>query len=136
MFTPAMGLSLGLNYWETYFATVAGAIFSAVIFYFSASYFMKRTQQKNAEKVQNAIKNGKEIKLKKKFTRVNKGIIKVKHSLGLLGTSIVVPLFLSIPLGSIITAKFFRHDNRTFPLIILGIFLNAIITTSLTYLFR
>lgn len=127
MFTPIVGLQSGLTFFETYFGTVSGGLFSAAIFYFSASYFMKRAQRRKAE--------GK-TKKKKVFNRTNKTIIKIKRSLGIYGTCFLVPLFLSLPIGCIITAKFFKHDKRTFPLITLGIFFNACVTTSLTYLFK
>ena len=43
-------------------------------------------------------------------------------------------VFLSIPIGSIISAKFFGKDNRTFPLIVLGIGINGLITTGIATL--
>lgn len=127
MFTPIAGLNFGFTFFETYFTTVAGGLFSASIFYFSASYFMKRAHRRKVD--------GK-TKQKKVFSRTNKSILRIKHSLGIYGTCFLVPLFLSLPVGSIITAKFYKHDKRTFPLITIGIFFNAVITTSLTYLFK
>lgn len=127
MFTPILGFQYGLTSIETYLGTVSGGMLSASIFYFSASYFMKRTQRRRAE--------GKG-KSKKIFTRTNKTIIKVKQGLGIYGTCFLVPLFLSLPIGCIITAKFFKHDKRTFPLITIAIFFNAFVITSLTYLFK
>ena len=66
---------------------------------------------------------------------MNKGIISMKRSIGIIGIAFWAPFFLSIPLGSIITAKFYGHKKNTFLLIIAGIFLNGLITTGITYLF-
>jgi hypothetical protein len=53
--------------------------------------------------------------------------------LGIVGISFYAPFFLSVPIGSIISAKFFGKDKRTFPLIVLGIGVNGLITTGLAY---
>jgi hypothetical protein len=44
---------------------------------------------------------------KKKFTKVNRFIITMKKKFGVVGVSIIAPLFLSIPLGVFICLKFF-----------------------------
>ena len=75
------------------------------------------------------------IPVKKRFTRINKGLIKIKRSVGIIGIALWAPFFLSIPLGSIITAKFYGHNKNTFLLIITGILLNGLITTGIVYLF-
>jgi len=64
---------------------------------------------------------------------MNKFIVRIKHSIGIIGVCFYAPLFLSIPGGSIIAAKFYGHDRRAFPLIVLGIGVNGIILTSLAY---
>src|SRR5690606_27419622 len=111
----------------------AGAIFSAAIFYFSAEYFLKRARNKRHANSEKAKAEGKVLIPKKNFTRTNKFIVKIKKSVGIIGTSFWIPFFLSIPLGSIVTAKFYGKQKKTFPLIVLGIFINAFITTTLSY---
>ena len=73
-----------------------------------------------------------ELKRKKVFTRTNKFIVRMK-GLGIIAICFYAPLFLSMPIGSIISAKFFGKDNRTFPLIVLGIGINGLITTGIAY---
>ena len=132
-FTPLGGPSLGLSFLETYLSCVAGGVFGATVFYFSANYFMKRAKEKHLALRQKHLDEGKPFVEKKKFTRANKFIVKVKMRLGIFGTAMWVPLFLSVPLGSIITAKFYGDDKRTFPIIVLGMFFNGAIMTSLAY---
>ena len=81
-----------------------------------------------------AEKEGVEIKKRKIFTKTNKTLIKVKHSLGIFGVSFLAPLFLSIPVGTIIVAKFYGKHKLSYPLIIIGILVNGIITTGISYL--
>ncbi|MBI2259769.1 MAG: hypothetical protein HYU67_12845 [Flavobacteriia bacterium] len=135
LFTPFAGPAAGLNFWETYFSCVLGGLFSAFFFFYFSSFFMKRYQEKKRNKIEQALKEGKTLIPKKTFTKTNKLIVRLKRKFGIVGISFYAPLFLSVPIGSIITAKFFRHDKRTFPLVILGMFKNGLITTGITYLF-
>ena len=133
MFAPLGGPHLELTFFETYFACCGGAIFSAILFYFSAEYFLSRSRKKRHEAHQKAKLEGVTLKTKKNFTRMNKLIVRIKKSMGIIGTCFWVPFFLSIPLGSIVTAKFYGKRKKTFPLIIAGIFLNALVTTTISY---
>lgn len=137
MFTPFAGPTpaAGLTFIETYTSCVAGAIFSAAIFYFSSGYFMKRTQLKRAAARQRALEMGVPLKPKRKFTRMNKLIVRIKRRFGIIGVSMYAPFFLSVPIGSIVAAKFYGKDKRTFPLIVFGMFFNGAITTGLAYAF-
>ena len=134
MFTPFSGPALEFTFWETYFACVSGGVFGAIIFYFSANYFMHRAKHKREKLYRDHINLGTPYVPKKKFTRLNKFVVRIKMRLGIYGTALWAPLFLSVPGGSIIAAKFYGDDKRTFPLIVLGMFLNGFITTGIAYL--
>ena len=133
LFTPFAGPAAGLNFFETFFSCVAGGIFSAAFFYFASGYFMRKSIEKQAKINKIALEKGETIKQKKKFTKTNKFIVNIKRKFGLIGVSMFAPLFLSVPIGSIITAKFFGHLNKTFFIIVFGMFFNGIITTSIAY---
>ncbi len=134
LFTPFGGPKAGLSFVETYVVCVAGAIISAAIFFFSSEYFLKKAHNKRVELMRKSIETGIPLKPKKKFTKTNKLIVRIKHKLGIIGVAFYAPLFLSIPVGTIITAKFYGKEKRTFPLIILGIVVNGIITTGSAYI--
>jgi len=135
MFAPLGGLGFGLSFIETYLSCVSGAIITAIIFYFGADYFMQRAQNKRIEKYKKSLETGEPIKRKKNFTRLNKAVVKVKRSIGIFGIAMWAPFFLSVPIGSIVVAKFYRKKKIAFPIIILGTFVNGFISTTLTYLF-
>lgn len=134
LFAPFGGPKLGLSYLETYVSCVAGAICCAIIFYFSAEFFMIRAHKKRKKMREDALAKGVEPKHKKKFTRTNKFIVRIKRRFGIYGISMYAPLILSVPIGSIISAKFYGKDKRTFPLILAGIVMNGALTTGLAYL--
>ena len=133
LFTPFGGPAAGLTFFETYFSCVAGAIVSAFVFYFMSEYFMKKAHIKLVLLQQEALKKGITLPYKKKFTKMNKFVVKMKLRFGIFGIAMYAPLFLSVPIGSIVTAKFYGKENRTFPIIILGIFVNGLVTCGITY---
>jgi hypothetical protein len=135
LFAPFGGKIAELTFIETYVSCCTGAILSASIFYFSANYFIRKSIEKNERIKQGFIDKGIPIPAKKRFTRINKGVIRIKRSLGIIGITFWAPFVLSVPLGSVITAKFYGHKKYTFLLIISGILLNGLITTGITYLF-
>ncbi len=136
LFTPFGGPAAKLTFFETYFSCVSGAIFSATIFYFMSEFFLKRASKKRAILRKEAADKGIELPLTKKFTRTNKFIVRMKMRFGIYGISIFAPLFFSIPLGSIITAKFYGKERFTFLIIVGGIFMNGFVTTGLAYLVK
>jgi hypothetical protein len=129
MFAPFTGHAIGLPFWETYLSSVCGGVFSATIFYYFSEWILKISQKRKLQKAENGI-----LKAKRKFTRTNRGIIKVKRSLGIYGICFWAPFFLSVPIGSIIAAKFYGKEPKTFPLIIVGMFLNALLMSFFAYL--
>lgn len=134
MFAPLAGPKMGLSFTETYFACVSGGIFGATIFYFASGYFIQRSDYQFKAKNEAYLAKGLPPKIKKKFTKTNRFIVKLKRSIGLIGVSFWAPFLLSIPLGSLVAAKFYRHKKITYPLIVIGMFLNGLVTTGLVYL--
>ena len=96
---------------------------------------MEKAKLKRIKKIKDLAIKGITPKPKKNFTRMNKFIVKIKRSVGQVGVCFWAPFFLSIPIGSIISAKFYGHSKKTYPLIVLGIFINGSITTGIAYLF-
>ncbi len=133
MFAPMGGPAADLSFVETYLICLSGGLFSAVIFFFMSEYFMIRAHKKRIKKYQLAIEKGEKPKIKRTFTKVNKTIVRMKMKVGVYGIALFAPLFLSVPVGTIITAKFYGKEKKTFPLIIIGLSLNGLIITFLTY---
>ncbi|SFT55652.1 hypothetical protein SAMN05216474_1302 [Lishizhenia tianjinensis] len=134
MFSPLAGEKLGLTFLESFFSTLVGALISWGVFYFMSEYFMRRNHAKKVEKYKKALAtNDPNYKRPKNFTRLNKTIVKVKTTLGIYITCWLVPLFLSIPIGSIICAKFYGHHKKTPYLILAGIVLNTFLLCCIWY---
>lgn len=136
MFAPLLGFASGFTFLETYVSCMIGALISSSIFYFGSNYFMQKALERSIKKQKRQRELGKQIKVKKRFTKMNRRIIKIKQTIGIYGVCYLFPFFLSIPLGTIITAKFYKHKKKTYFLIILFLAVNCLIVTSTTYLFN
>ena len=133
MFAPIYGRTVGLTFLETYLVTLIGAAGTAVFFYLLAGYFMKRTAHKRLIKRLNAVYHNEVYVEPKRFTFVNKLIVRVKRSIGIYGITFYAPFFLSVPIGTIIATKFYGKNPKTLPFILLGLSKNALITTTIVY---
>lgn len=136
MFTPFAGPAAKMTFLETYVVCVSGAIVSAAFFYYMSEFFMKRTHNKRVKLRHEAMLKGTPFPEKKKFTKLNKLVVKTKRSMGIYGIAMYAPFFFSVPIGSIISAKFYGKEKKTFPLIILGMIVNGLITTGISYLLK
>ena len=136
MFAPLAGPAAGLTFWETFITCSIGGYISATIFYFGSSYFMKLSLKRYAKRVKKAQLKGKPVPVKRKITKTNRRIIQSKQKIGQIFTCWAFPLFFSIPLGTIITAKFYKHDRQTFPLIILFLTVDCFLITGGTYFIK
>lgn len=136
MFSAVPGVVGNVPFLYTYLAMISGGIISSGLFYFMAEIFMKMSHKRAIKKRQELERKGLPIKVKKKFTRINKLIVKIKLKIGIYGIAFWAPLFLSIPIGSAVVAKFYGKKLVTFPLMVVGILVNGLIVVYLTYIFE
>jgi len=118
-----------LSFFNLFVPTYLGALISMSIFYFSSDFLMERAHKKRELKLKEALEKGIILKQKKIFTKMNKLMVKTKQRFGIYMLTIIAPLFFSIPLGSIICAKFYGDRKETFPLMILFTGLYGVLTT-------
>ena len=132
-FSTIPGPGLKLFFLETFIAAFLGGSIGAAFFYFASEFVIQWMQKRRLKKEKLLLQQGKTIKKKKIFTKLNRFIFMLKTKLGIYGICFWVPFFCSVPLGCIIVAKFYGKEARTYPLIVLGMAINALITTSLVY---
>lgn len=133
LFSPFAGIPLGLDFLSTFFAAISGATISSIFFYSGAEIFLKISKKNKLKKEKDALAKGIIFKPKKKFTRGNKLTIKLKRTFGKIGLCFLAPSLLSIPVGTIIVAKFYGREKDTFLWIFIGIIISGLISTSFAY---
>jgi len=134
MFAPLYGKAVGLNFFETYFSLLSGGLLAAFIFYKLTYRILERNRQKKIQKRVLAMDMGFEYFEPKKFTRTNKFIVKTRRKFGFFICAFFFPFFLSVPLGTIVSTKFYGKKPMFLPVVVLGLLVNGFIITSLVYL--
>ena len=126
IFAPSTALAIEGNTWYyTLIAVSLGGMTGATFFYFFSVQIIERNQKRRIRK---GI-------IRRKFSRMNKTIIKTKTNIGMVGLALLAASFISIPLGSIALAKFYRHKKSTIFILYSAIILSASIFTGITYYF-
>ena len=115
----------GLSAYETFIIISLGGIFGTTIFYSLGNKLIAFSQRKRLEKINKLKAKGKP--LPKIMTRTNKIIVKTKHLFGVWGLAFLTATILSIPIGSIICVKFYRHKKSTIFIIYLFVLINSLI---------
>lgn len=118
-FAAAVAIDHKPHFLEIFLSVTIGAWVSMSVFYFLSELLMKAAAKKRKQNYEESKRTGIPLKVKKKFTRINKALVKMKLGIGIYGVTLFAPLFLSIPIGSIVCAKFFGDEKKTFPLMLL-----------------
>lgn len=115
MWAPGASLVSGFSFGQTILITSLGGMTGITLFYFFGRWAvekMERVKRRSRTSVP-------ELK-RRVFTMKSRRIVKFKWSFGLIGLVIVTPTLLSIPIGCVIAAKFYRHNRFTYPLLLLS----------------
>lgn len=117
----AVGL-FKFHYLKSILTSCAGAIFSTVVFTYLSDVILK-WWDKLKDKF--FTKKGP----KKKFTKTNRMVIRVKHRFGLAGIAALAPFIISIPLGAFLGERFYKDKKK----VILYISVSTIIWSNILY---
>jgi len=109
LFTPSAMVAAEYTYWETIITTLIGASLGVFIFYFAGAFifnWIDRVRGKRSKK--------------KKFTRVNRGVVRIKSRFGLGGLVATIGI-ISVPICSMLAARYFRDNPRTLPALLISV---------------
>lgn len=113
-FVVAAGLlvfsSSNFSYLEIVITLIAGGTTGFFVFYFFSNWINLQINKLFRSR-----------KKKSKSTKNLRRFIKIKNKYGLIGISILTPIVLSVPVGSFLASRFFRHHKLTFPIMIGGV---------------
>lgn len=117
-FAPAAIVLAGYDFWTTILITCLGGGLGFAFFF------------RFGQLIRTAIQHFFKIKPKKKFTKRNKMIIKLKRTYGLWGLALLTPCFLGIPIGAILASIYYSKQKGAIFVFSLFIFVWAFILTS------
>tara|TARA_B110000495_G_C22544479_1_gene329918 strand:- start:3 stop:467 length:465 start_codon:yes stop_codon:yes gene_type:complete len=134
LFAPSIAYATmpELSFLEIFISTTIGALFCFNLVFFLSKKIMVLSHKRRVYRNLNSGSSPKKI-----FTKRNKWIVKIKLSdRGFLLICFLAPLFLSIPIGTIIVAKFYGERPISYYFVsILLIFTSFLLTFLNNYLF-
>lgn len=128
---PITSLNIGFGYLETLLITTIGGVIGVVFFYYLSAAIMVLIQTITS-KFQ---KKQKQPNKKRVFTLRNKLIVKVKREYGLIGLAAITPIFLSIPLGTFLAARFFNDQKKVLTYLSASVIVWSVIVSSVVIIF-
>ncbi|MBK8500559.1 MAG: hypothetical protein IPL52_17495 [Flavobacteriales bacterium] len=114
-FSALVSYGFDHTYWQTILLTAIGGCGGTIAFYRVGRRLMEWLRLRYVRRRKERVLKG--LALKPIFTRTNRWIVRVKSSYGLLGLAVMPPI-LSIPITSVLAAKYFKHDRRTLPFLL------------------
>lgn len=124
-FSGLVSYQLGNSFLETVLLTSIGGCAGTLIFYFTSARVLEWFRLRHLKRM--AERRAQGLPPKRIFTRTNRLIVRVKRGYGLQGLAVIGPAILSIPIGSVIAAKYFRHDRRTLPALLSSVLIWSVV---------
>lgn len=119
------GAGFGFSFLQNFLFTSIGGCIGVLLFYNLSAWLTERARLRSMRKRAQAIASGAASAVRV-FTKRNRWIIRLKHVSGFVGVAALTPLVLTIPVGSILAARFFHHDRRTVPALLLSVVFQAL----------
>ncbi len=121
---PIEAARYGFNFWNAFIISTTGGITGILAFTFvgpAIGYGWKKIKSLFQRK-----KKADEVP-KKKFTRGNKLIVRIKIKYGLIGLAIITPAIISIPVGTIVINHFYKKKLRNIILLVVSLLIWSVI---------
>ena len=127
--TPIFSYRLGFTFLQSVLINSVGGCIGVLFFYRVSGWFMQRARLRRIHRAI-AEKHGVIAPRKRSFNKRNRFIIRLKSGSGLRGLAALTPLLISIPIGSILAAKYFHHDRRTLPTMLSAVLIWAVVLSA------
>lgn len=118
MFAAPLSYRLGFDPIATFSLLLIGGGLGMVGFFFAGSRVMEWFRVRHLRREHDRAIKG--LRPRRIFTRSNRMIVHVKHRYGLIGLAVMPPI-LSIPITAVIAAKYFHHDRRALPVMLVAV---------------
>ncbi|HRF80552.1 MAG TPA: hypothetical protein PL070_10750 [Flavobacteriales bacterium] len=128
LFAGLVSYGLGHGFVKTLVYTAIGGSAGMLTFYFSGKGLLEFFRKRYLRRVQERVAKG--LPPKPIFTRTNRLIVKVKRRYGIIGLASFAPPTLSIPITAVLAAKYFRHDRRTLPSLLVSVLIWSVVLST------
>lgn len=128
LFAGLVSYGMGHGFVRTLVLTAIGGVTGMLTFYFSGRGLLELFRKRYLRRSKERLLKG--LPPKRIFTRTNRFIVRVKQRYGIIGLSAFSPPTLSIPVTALLAAKYFRHDNRTLPTLLISVLLWSLVLST------
>ncbi|MFN3341979.1 MAG: hypothetical protein ACK40M_04735 [Flavobacteriales bacterium] len=143
LLAPTLALGLGFQPITAALITLVGGVTGILFFYLGADWLMDASAKRKLKKEELLRSQGKAVPEKKIFTKGRRRMIRVKNRFGIVGIAIVTPCIISIPIGCILAARFFKNRTKVLTAMFISAtgwafiltFLNKQVNDLINYLF-
>ncbi len=129
LFAPSAAVAAGYNFLETVSLTTFGGMAGVLFFYYAGSCVIEKIAAL-LQKMDNK-PSGKKV-----FTRRNRIIVNVKLNFGLIGLAIISPALISIPIGSVLAARFYQGNPYVIPIMFVSTLLWSVGLTAFSLMVK
>ncbi len=116
MYSAILSYQFGYSYLETVLLTGTGGCIGIFIFFLGGRSVLEWFRLRYVKKRTRAMERGE--KPKRIFTRINRMVVRLKHTYGVTGLAFILIPIVSVPITAVLAAKYFRHDRRTLPILL------------------
>jgi hypothetical protein len=128
LFAGLVSYGMGHGFVRTLIYTAIGGSAGMLTFYFSGKALLEVFRKRYVKRSQERAAKG--LPPKRIFTRTNRLIVRVKHRYGIIGLASFAPPTLSIPITAVLAAKYFKHDRRTLPALIISVLIWSMVLST------
>ncbi len=108
LFVPFLSVNVhNYSFFTAVIINITGGLIGITFYFKTSSYFIERAIRKRQEAL---LKNA--LKKKKVFTRINRLLVRVKNTMGMVGLAFLILPFISIPICSIVSAKYYHIKKK------------------------
>ncbi len=127
LFAAPLSYGLGFGFLGTLALLLVGGGLGMAGFFFTGARVMEWFRVRHLRREHKRLAKG--LPPDRIFTRTNRFIVRMKRDFGLPGLAVMPPI-LSIPITAVIAAKYFRHDRRTLPILLLSVVAWSVVLSS------
>lgn len=132
LFSPGAAIASGLSLPTAIAATSSGGCTGVVFFYYFGRWFGDKLNNIFKKRTGHQALILKTAKNSPIFNRRNRFIIQVKRRTGMIGLALLTPAIISVPIGSVLAARFFYDSKWMLPLLLLSTIIWCIFLTYLS----
>lgn len=106
MFLPTIRIN-GYNFFESLLFGMAAGFLGNIIFVYAGDYLSRLI-----DKIIASVRGNRPKKIKKKFTKSSRRLVKIKSKYGLFGIALLSPLVISIPVGAFLAVRYYHNKKK------------------------